>query len=123
MSLGLRVAALCLSVALSVVACGSDEPLATPSSAGDEASPSASPNPSPSPSSSPSPAPSPSPLSAFEADPAVQGLRAYLAAVAEAVNTKNLQLSALLATSTARRAGLHQELLGEQIGRFLPLPR
>ena len=103
---------LCLAVLLTAAGCGGDEPLATPPTAGDAASSYA----------SASPSASPSPLSAFEADPAVQGLRANLAAVAEAVNQQNLQLPALLATTTARRAGVHQEVYGPEFGNFYPGP-
>ena len=52
----------------------------------------------------------------------MQGLRANLAAVAEAVNANNLQLPALLATATSRRAGFHQQLYGEELGSFYPGP-
>ena len=100
--------------------CGGDEPAAAPVQ---PVSPSSSPSSaSPSPSPSPTPSPSPSPLSAFEDDPAVQALRAYLVAMADAVNTQNLQNPALLAVSTARRAGLHQELYGDAFGEHYPGP-
>ena len=67
--------------------------------------------------------PKPSPLSAFEADPAVAGLRTYLRAVADAVNAKDLQLPSLLAASTAARAGRHQQFYGPNLGSYFPGPR
>ena len=81
-------------------------------------SPSAVPLPSP----SPSPSPTPPPLSAFEDDPAVQGLRTYLLAAATAVNARDLQQPALLASSTAVRAGRHQEIYGPALVGHYPGP-
>jgi hypothetical protein len=52
----------------------------------------------------------------------VQGLRAYPSAVVEAVNSNNPQLPALLAKATARRAGLHQTVYGDELGAFYPGP-
>ena len=74
-----RASALVAGVLL-VAACSSEEPLREPvaapsASLSGPAAPSAVPSLSAVP--SPSPSPSPAPLSAFEADPAVQGLRGF----------------------------------------------
>lgn len=102
-----------------LAACGADEPLTEPPQAQDSAS-SASPTPSTAP--SPSPSPTAPPLSAFEADPAVQGLRTYLLAVATAVNARDLQQPRLLATATAARAALHQDIYGSALEGHYPGP-
>ena len=109
---------------LTMSACGADEPLAEPvqaqsSPSAAAPSPSASPSPSPSQSPSPSPAPPPSP---FEGDPAVQGFRAYLAAVATAVNARDLQQPELLTRATAARAAFHPEIYGPALVGFFPTP-
>lgn len=46
----------------------------------------------------------------------------YLAAVAEAVNARNLQLPALVDVSTPQRVGQHQEIYGDDIGSYYPYP-
>lgn len=84
--------------------------------------PSAAPTATSAPSPTPSPSPSPAPLSAFEGDPAVQGLRTYLSALAAALNAGDLQLPALVAASTPERAALHQELFAEDLGQYYPGP-
>lgn len=53
----------------------------------------------------------------------MKGLRANLLASAEAINTRNLNLPALVATSTARRAGFFQDLYGVEFGNYFPGPR
>lgn len=114
-----RTGALTLSLMLLALSgCSGDEPRTTAPIAKDAAGAAPSVEPSPSPSLSPTP----EPLSPFEGDPAVQGLRAYLVALADAVNAKNLELPAFVAASTDRRAALHQDLYGELIGRYYPGP-
>ncbi|MEX2292010.1 MAG: hypothetical protein WD794_16995 [Mycobacteriales bacterium] len=117
MKRGAGAVTLCLML-LAVSGCSGDAPRTTAPVAKDlvTAAPSVEPSPSPSPS------PTPEPLSPFEGDPAVQGLRAYLAALADAVNAKNLELPAFVAASTERRAALHQDLYGQLIGRYYPGP-
>lgn len=115
-----RRAVAALAVVLLVGAAGcSDDPLTTPLAASPQPTGGA---PSPEPSPSPSPVPSPTPLSPFENDPAVQGLRAYGAAAAEAVNARNLQLPALVAASTAARAAQNPDVFGGDLGSHFPGP-
>jgi hypothetical protein len=52
----------------------------------------------------------------------VQGLRAYGAAAAAAVNARDLQLPALVALSTADRAALHEDVFREDLSRHFPGP-
>lgn len=98
---------------------GATEPLAA-SAVPSPASPS--PEPSPSPVPSPSPSPSPAALSPFEGDPAVQGVRTFAAAVAAAVNAKNLKLPALVAASTPARAQRNPEIYRADLGSYFPGP-
>ncbi|MBC7372713.1 MAG: hypothetical protein H7323_01815 [Frankiales bacterium] len=105
---------------LLVVACGADKPLTEPPTA----QPAQTREPTAAPSASPSPTARPTspPLSAFEGDPAVKGMRAYLVAAATAVNARNLQQARLLATSTAARAALHQDIYGPSLVGYYPGP-
>lgn len=54
--------------------------------------------------------------------PAAQGLRTYLLAVSTAVNARDLQQPALLASSTAVRAGRHQDIYGSALEGHYPGP-
>ena len=110
-----------LSAVLLLAGCTNNATQAPPLAAA-PVSPAPAASPSPERSPSPSPSPSSAPLSAFEADPAVVGLRTYLRAVAAAVNAKNLQLPALVDAATARRNSRHQSLYGENIGLYYPGP-
>ena len=111
--------ALLLSAALLLVGCSDNgSPTGPPAAAPRSSAPSAPPSPSTSP--SPSPSPSPKPLSAFEGDPAVVAFRANLRAGAEAINSRNLKLPALLATSTARRAVRYPVIYAEDLKLFFP---
>ena len=114
--------ALLLAAVLLLAGCSDDGTQTGPPAAA-ALSPAASPSPAPSPSPSPSPVPSPTPLSAFEGDPAVVALRAYLAATADAVNAKDLRLPTLVALSTAARAARHPSLFGDDLGSYFPGPR
>lgn len=62
---------------------------ATPSPSGSTAAPLDTPSATPTPAFTTTPTPTPTPTSRFERDPAVQGLRAYFAVAAEAINTGN----------------------------------
>jgi hypothetical protein len=66
---------------------------------------------------------SPTLLSPFEDHQEVQAVRAYLAAEAEAINAGDLQLPALLARSTARRAAQHNKVYADELGAYFPGPR
>lgn len=113
------VAGLLTALLLAATAgCADDEPLSQPVVPSPTAVSSLSPSPSP----LPSPSPSPTPLSPFEDDPAVQGLRTYLAAASAALNAKDLRLPALTAAATERRAALHPDLYATDLGPHYPGP-
>jgi hypothetical protein len=114
------VALLVPALLIGLSGCSDDEPLATPIAPSEVAATEA---PAPSPSPTPSASPSPAPLSPFEDDPAVQSLRAYAAAVAAAVNARDLQLPALRERITSARAERLQSLLGDDLGSHYPGPQ
>lgn len=107
------------AVLLTAAGCGSDEPTTAAPVA---QAPTAQPSPTTSPSPTPVPSPTATPLSPYEGDPAVAALRTYLAAVAQAVNSSDLQLPALLASATAERAAVHDEIYGPAVGSYYPAP-
>ena len=108
------------AVMLAVTGCADDEPLATPVTP--SVAPTAASTPV-EPSPTPVPSPSPTPLSPFENDPAVQALRANLAAAAVGINTGNLRTPELVATSTARRLELLPDIYASELGTHFPGPR
>ncbi len=125
-----RVAAAVITAAfaVAVAGCGHGAPLATPLSlAATSSTPATVPTPNPAvpPSLSPTTPPptSAAPASPFEDDPAVQGLRAYLAAAASAINARDLTQPALVAVSTPRRLLRAQVLYAPDMGTFYPGPR
>jgi hypothetical protein len=69
-----------------------------------------------------SPSVSATPLSPYENDPGVKTMRAYYAAVAKAVNARNLRLPELVALSTARRQPRNEALYKETLGLRVPGP-
>lgn len=111
--------ALIAATLLAVAGCSGQEPLATPVT---PVTPSAAPTITEA-AAPPSAEPTPTPLSPFEADPAVQALRAHLAAAAAGINAKNLQTPALKATSTARRLSRLPDIYSEEIKTYFPGPR
>lgn len=116
-------AAACVAALVAVSGCSDGESQTAPVAPGTSRPAPVEPSPTPTPTAAPpAPSPSPSPLSPFEGDPAVQALRAYLAASSDAINANNLQLPALVALSTSRRQQAHRELFAEDLGTHFPGP-
>jgi hypothetical protein len=73
-------------------------------------------------STSASPSPSPTPLSPYEADPAVQALRAWAAQAARTVNSGKYDDAALDALMTPQLAKTMKHVLGTEVGHRYPGP-
>lgn len=106
------------SLLLLLAACGGGDKAVSPLTASPTASPAGSATPSP----SPTPSPTAVPLSPYEADPAVQGFRAYQVAVADAINAQNLALPELMALSTPARQATTKASYTEELGHWSPGP-
>lgn len=120
-----RPPALLLSLAalsaLLLAGCGGGDSAVGPLTASAAPPASSTPSATPTPAVSAAAASTP-PLSPFEADPAVQGFRAYQIAVADAINAHNLDLPELNALSTTARQARNKVLYGPALGEYLPGP-
>jgi hypothetical protein len=91
------------------------------SGSGADQAPPAVPSGSTSPSAEPASSP-PTPASPYEDDPGVKTMRAFYAAVARAINARNLRHPDLVAVSTPRRAARNEINLKEELGNRAPGP-
>ena len=132
---GTRVCLLVASVVLSAACSGESsgvlpavDPQPTTSSEADPqpsaaapSEPATGPSPTAAPTASSTPRPSNSSAGRFESDPAVKALRAYYAAVSDAINQQNIQLPALLALSGPKQRTFHSNYR-EEFGYRSPGP-
>ena len=110
-------------VALAVLAltgCGADRPTTAPPTAAPPSTGASTPSLPPPPSATPTPVDQP--LSAFEADPAVQALRAFYVAAAQALNADDFSLPSLRTVSTAARAERNAADFAVDRGGYVPGP-